>query len=141
MATQTGKFVVFGYTGTDGIAPTGLTGKMLFQSHDFEHKADEEQIKSATGDLVTRIFYNPCRTATLEVIPSDATNVAGAIASKTALLALARTKLEITACTDAPELVNSTWFVTSAKASGSNTGAHKVTLTLEQHTNITADPA
>lgn len=141
MATQTGKFVVFGYTGTDGIAATGLTGTMLFQSHDFEHAHDEEQIKTAAGELATRIFYNTNSKATLEVIPSDASAVSGARTSKATLLALVRTVLNITACADAAELVATNWLVVGAKSSGSNTGAHKVTLSLEKHAGITTTPA
>lgn len=141
MATQTGKFVVFGYTGTDGIAATGLTGTMLLQTHDFEHGHDEEQIKSAAGELVTRIFANTHRKATLEVIPSHATDVAGARTSAATVLALIRTVLNITACADAPELVDTNWLVVGAKKSGSNVGAHKVTLMLENHDGITATPA
>lgn len=141
MAIQTGKYVVFGYTGTDGIAATGLTGNILLQSTDFEHAHDEEQIKSAAGELVTRVFYNTNKKATLEVIASSAVDVAGARTSKTTLLALVRTVLNITACADAPELVDTNWLVVGAKSSGSNTGAHKVTLTLENHDGITATPA
>lgn len=141
MATQSGVKVVFGYTGTDGIAATGLTGTMQLQSHDYEAKSDEQQIMSAAGALATRIFHNPSKAATLEVIPSSATDVAGARTSKATLLALFQTILNITACADAPELVDSHWLVVSAKVSGSNTGAHKVTLTLEQHSGITATPA
>ena len=58
MATQTGSVVVFGFTGTDGIAATGLTGNGIFVEADFEHGHDEEQIRNAAGDLVNRTFYN-----------------------------------------------------------------------------------
>lgn len=141
MATQTNLKVVFSYTGTDGIAAVGLTGNMQLQSHDFESAADEKQIMSAAGDLATRIFHNPHRKATLEVIPSSATDVAGARTSKATLLGLKRTILEITACADAPELIASNWFVVSVKTAGSNVGEHKVTLNLEAHANITASAA
>ena len=141
MATQSGSKVVFGYTGTDGIAATGLTGTMLLQSHDFESASEEKQIMSAAGDLATRIFHNAHLRATLEVIPTSATDVAGARTSKATLLALKRTILSITACADAPELIATNWLVTSAKAAGSNVGEHKVTLSLEAHAGITATPA
>ena len=51
MATQTGAIVNFGFTGTDGISAVGLTGNILLQSTDYEPGHDEEQIKSAAGDL------------------------------------------------------------------------------------------
>jgi hypothetical protein len=141
MATQSGKFVTFGYTGTDGIAATGLTGTMLLQSHDFEHAHDEVQIKSASGDLVTRVLYNESSKATLEVIPSSATDVATARTNKATLIALKDTILNITACADAAELVSTNWLVVGVKVAGSNTGEHKVTLTMEKHAGITTTPA
>lgn len=141
MATQTGVKIVFGYTGTDGIAATGLTGTMLLQSHDFEHSHDEVQIKTAAGELATRVFSNTGKKATLEVIPSSATDVAGARTSKATLLALIRTILNITACADAAELVDTNWLVVGVKTSGSNVGEHKVTLMLENNDGITATPA
>ena len=141
MATQSGTIVVFGYTGTDGITATGLTGKGIFTSHEYAMKSDEQQIQGADGKLTTRIFPEDYKTATIEWIPSDSGSnqtVADARAAKTALLGLRHTILNITACDDAPELVDSNWFVVDVKASGSNTGYHKVTLTLESHDGITA---
>lgn len=140
MATQSGAFVVFGFTGTDGIAATGLTGNILLQSHSFEHTHDEVQIKGATGNLVTRVLYNEGSKATLEVIATGS-SVANARTAKTTLLALKDTIINITACADAPELVLSNWLVVGTSASGSNTDAHKVTLNLEAHAGITSSPA
>jgi hypothetical protein len=141
MATQTGIKVVFGYTGTDGIAATGLTGTMLFQSHDFQAKREKLKLKSAAGNTVTKIRYDEAADATLEVIPSSATDVAGARTSKAALIALDGTILNITACADAPELIHSDWMVEDVKVVGSNEGHHKVTLTLERYSAITASYA
>lgn len=138
MATQTGKFVVFGYTGTDGIAATGLTGTMLFQSHEFNASREKVKLRGATGNTVTKIRYDEMKNATLEVIPSNSTDVAGARTSKATLLALDGTILNITACADAPELVDTNWIVEDVKVVGSNTDAHKVTLVLENHDSITA---
>ena len=141
MATQTGKFVVFGFTGTDGIAATGLTGTMLFQSHEFQAAREKLKLKGATGNTVTKIRFDEMKNATLEVIPSSATDVAGARTSKATLIALDGTILNITACADAPELVDTNWLVEDVKVVGSNTDAHKVTLTLENHDGITASYA
>lgn len=141
MATQTGIKVVFGYTGTDGIAATGLTGTMLFQSHDYEATREKVKLRGASGNTVTKIRHDESKNATLEVIPSSATDVAGARTSKATLLALDGTILNITACADAPELIDTNWMVEGAKATGSNVGEHKVTLTLENHDGITASYA
>ena len=139
-ALQSGIIVNFGYTGTDGIAATGLTGNMLLQSSDFEHGHDEEQIKDATGALATRVFYNIHKKATLEVIPSGS-SVANAVTAESTLMALMRTILNITACASHPELVGTNWLVVAAKSTKSNTAASKVTLSLEQHAGITVTPA
>ena len=138
MATQTGVKVVFGYTGTDGIAATGLTGTMLLQSHDYNASRDKLKLKGASGNTVTKIRSDEMKNATLEVIPSSATDVAGARTSKATLIALDGTILNITACADAPELVDTNWLVEDVKVTGSNEGHHKATLTLENHDGITA---
>jgi len=138
MATQSGVKVVFGYTGTDGIAATGLTGTMLLQSHDYQALREKKKLMGATGNTVTKIRHDESKQVTLEVIPSSATDVAGARTSKATLLALDGTILNITACADAPELIDTNWLVEEVKAVGSNTDAHKVTLTLENHDGITA---
>lgn len=142
MATQTGIKVVFGYTGTDGIAATGLTAKGLFQSHEYAITSpDEVKLKSAIGKVATRIFPEEVETATIEWIPGSATDVAGARTSKADLLALRHTVINITACADAPELVNDNWFVDDVKITGSNVGEHKVTLMLIDNDGITSAPA
>ena len=142
MATQTGVKVVFGYTGTDGIAATGLTANGLFQSHDFNVTTpDEVKLKSSIGKVATRIFPEDVSNATIEWIPGDATDVAGARTNKAELLALRHTILNITACADAPELIKTNWFVDDVKVVGSNADAHKVTLTLVANDGITASPA
>ena len=141
MATQTGVKVNFAFTGTDGIAATGLTGAGLFQSADYEPGSDEKQLMSAAGDLATRVFHNAHKKATIEWIPGSATDVATAITNQTAMVALYHTILNITACASMPELIDSHWFVVGVKTNKSNTDAAKVTLTLEQHAGITAAAA
>ena len=140
MATQTGSTVIFGFTGTDGIAATGLTGNGIFVEADFEHGHDEEQIRSATGDLVNRTFYNLHKKATLTWIPAKDT-LANARTAQTTILALIRTILNITACADKPELIDTNWLVVGVKSTGSNTAASRITLTLENHDGITATPS
>lgn len=140
MATQTGVKVNFGFTGTDGIAATGLTGNGILTSADFEHGHDEVQIKSAAGELATRVFFNTHKKATIEWIPGKDT-VANAITAQTTILALIRTVLSITACASIPELIDTNWLVVGAKVTGSNTDSAKITLSLENHDGITATPA
>lgn len=140
MATQTTQLVNFGFTGTDGIAATGLTGNGLFQSADVSTGHDESQYKNATGDVVTRVFANIHEKATIEWIPAK-DSVANAITAQGTLYALVRTILNITACASFPELVHTNWLVTDIKISKSNTDASKVTLSLERHAGITASAA
>ena len=140
-ATQTGVFVNFGFTGTDGLTEATLTGKGLLQSADYEPGSDEYQLKNAAGALATRVFPEVFKKATLEWIPGSSTNVAGSITSHSALVALYHTIINISACTSMPELVDSHWLVVGMKSSGSNTDAKKITLSLEQYAGITTAPA
>ena len=145
MATQTGVKVNFGFTGTDGIAATGLTMAsnkgMLFQGADYSKTDDEVQLKSAAGALATRIFPNPGEKATLDFIPASDSTVAKAIEAQTAQIALYHTILNITACDSKPELVKTNWFVVGVSSKGSNTDVSKITLELEAHAGITAAAA
>lgn len=136
MGQLKGAAVNFGFTGTDGIAESNLTGKMQLQSADYESTADEEQIRDADGDLVNRTFYNLGFKATLEYIPSGA-DIATAV-TNTALIAVG-TVINITACASLPALVASSWVVVpGGKITGSNTSAKRITLPLEKHAGITA---
>lgn len=136
MATTLGAAVAFGFTGTDGIAATALTGKILLQSVELETTADEEQVRSAVGELVNRTFYNIGDKAALEFIATGATIAAAR--TNTALQAPG-TIISITACADIPALVKTNWIVLpGAKVSGSNTSAKRMTLAIEAHAGITA---
>jgi hypothetical protein len=126
----------FGFTGTDGIAATEFTGKIILQSADHEMTSDEEQIRDATGALVTRNFYNPGDKATLEYIPTGAA-ISNAV-TNTALPAIGAI-INITACASMPSLQKSNWVVVpGGRISGSNTAAKKITLNLEAYSEITA---
>ena len=141
MATQSGVKVIFGYTGTDGIAATGLTGNMLFTGHDFKKSREKKKLASAAGDTVTKIRFDEMQEATLEMIPSSATDVATALTNKATIIALDGTIISITACANAPELINTHWMVEEVTVKGSNADANKITLKLEQHAGITASYA
>ena len=140
MATQTGKLVNFGFTGTDGIAATGLTGNGLFQSADIQTGHDEVQLKDAAGELATRIFANTHEKASIEWIPAK-DSVANAITAQGTIYALIRTILNITTCASFPELVHTNWLVVDIKVTKSNSDASKLTLSLERHAGITTSPA
>lgn len=136
-ATVLGSAVNFGFTGTDGIAEsTILTGKIILQSADYSAGADEEQIRSAVGDVVTRSFYNAHNKATLEYVATGASKSA---AQTNSTIPTPGTILSITACASIPGLVKTNWVVVGEpKVSLSNTTAARVSLNLEAHAGVTA---
>jgi hypothetical protein len=136
MATQLGAAVSFGFTGTDGIAASQLTGKIILQSADLSKAADVEEIRDADGDVVNRTFYNQSQEASLEFIPTGGSM---ATARTNGALLEPGAIVNITACADIPELVATNWIVdTGGRISGSNTGAKRVTLPLKRHAGVTA---
>lgn len=131
--------ISFGFSGTDGIAATPFTGKIILQSAEYSDTADEEQVRDAAGALCNRNFYNPGSKAQLEYIVTGATIAAAR--TNTALQAPG-TIISITACADIPALVKTNWIVVGEpKVSGSNTSGKRVTLNLEAHAGITAAAA
>lgn len=136
MATTIGKPVSFAFSNIEGVSEaTYLTGKIILQSADFEDTADEEQVRSGTGALVSRNFYNLGYKANLEYIPTGST-LAG-VTANVALPAIG-TILNITASPDIPSLIKTNWCVVpGGKIAGSNTSAKKITLPIEAHAGIT----
>jgi len=137
MATQLGKPVSVGFTGTDGIAETTfLTGKIILQSADYENAADKGDVRNAAGEMVSEYFYNQSFKANLEYFATG-TTIAGVTANVT--LPTVPTILNITACADMPALIKTNWvYKGGGKIAGSNTDAKKITLPLEAFTLITA---
>ena len=135
MATILGAAVNFGFTGTDGIASSILTGKIFLQSAEHSKAADEEQIKNGVGDLVTRSFYGLRERATIEFISTGATIT---VARTNSIGQTLGTIVSITACADLPGLVYSYWIVVGSSVNGSNTTAKTVTLNLEKIAAVTA---
>src|ERR1044071_2962791 len=127
----------FGFTGTNGITITGISGTLL-QSADIASHADKDEVRNALGDIVTRSWYDPHTKANLEWTITG-TGIANAIVN-TALAGLTPgTILVITACASMPDLVGTNWEVMDgAKITGSNTTHKKYTVPLEKRAGITA---
>ena len=135
MATQLGRPVSFGFTGSDGISGSLFTGKIILQSADYESASDKEEIRSAAGEIVTETFYNQSKKANLEYIPT-ASSIAGVTANVT--LPSIPTFVAIDTCVDMPVLAGVSWvYKGGGKITKSNTGAAKISLPIEALTNIT----
>src|SRR4051794_613203 len=110
MATINGTPVNFGFTGSNGIAITGITGWLL-QEAEHSKDADVEVVRNGVGDEVIHGWYNQQDKATLSYVITDATNIAGAITNTTAALIVPGTFFVVTACASMPSLVATTWEV------------------------------
>lgn len=136
MPTSNGTAVNFGFTGSNGIAITGVNGT-LFQNLDYSGEADKDEVRSNLGDIVNRNWYDQRLKATLEWVITG-TGLANAITNTAVAALLPGTILAITACASAPDLVATTWEVQRVSIKGSNTNAKRVTLELEKRAGITA---
>lgn len=135
MATINGTPVNFGFTGTGGIAITGLSG-ILLQSAEHSKRADCEEVRNGVGDVVVHGWYNIHDEAQLEWVVTGA-GLADAITNTA--LQTPGTILVITACASMPSLIATTWEVQDgAKISGGNTNAKRITLPLKKYAGITA---
>jgi hypothetical protein len=137
MPVINGTAVNFGFTGTNGIAITGINGTLL-QSAETSAHADKEEVRNAVGDIVNRDWYDQHTKATLEWVITG-TGLANAIVN-TALAGLTPgTIIVITACASMPDLVATTWEVMDgASIKGSNTNAKRYSVPLEKRAGITA---
>jgi hypothetical protein len=136
MATINGTAVVFGYTGSNGIAITGISGTLL-QSTDHSAEADHEDVRDGDGDIVARAWYDQHRKASLEWVVTG-TGLANAITNNALASLVPGTILNITACASDPDLVATSWEVMSARSSHSNTTSAKISVQLEKRAGITA---
>jgi hypothetical protein len=131
-----GAAVNFGFTGTDGIAATALTGKILLQGATYGKTSDEFQVLNSLGVLVTRNFFNPGFKATLDYVITGA-NAATAMTNTD--VPDVGTIIDITACASLPGLDKTNWVVVSEPTvTSSNNGAARVSLSLESHASVTA---
>jgi hypothetical protein len=130
-----GTAVNFGFTGTNGITITGISGTLL-QSAEHESMADVEITRDGLGAEVCNAFYNPHENAKLEWVVTGS-GLAAAI-TNSALIA-AGTFFVITACASMPSLIASTWQALSGcKLSGTNVNSKKLSVSLKKCPNITA---
>lgn len=136
MSTSNGTAVNFGFTGTNGIAITGLNGTLL-QSADYSAEADKDEVRSGLGDIVNRNWYDQHLKATLEWVITG-TGLANALTNTAVAGMLPGTIIVITACASEPDLVATNWEVMRSSIKGSNTNAKRVTLELEKRAGITA---
>jgi hypothetical protein len=132
-----GTPVNFGFTGTNGITITGLSGTLL-QSADLSTEADVEEVRAGQGDKVSRNWYDQHLKATLEWVITG-TGIANAIVN-TAIAGVAPgTLIVISACLSVPDLVGTNWEVMSgASIKGGNTNNKRVSVSLEKRAGITA---
>jgi hypothetical protein len=136
MATVNGTAVNFGYTGSNGIAITGVSGTLL-QSAEHSKEADVEMARNGVGDGVARGWYDQRDTATLEWIVTGS-SLSNAI-TNTSLSAVAPgTIIVITACASDTDLVATNWEVQSSKVVGSNTTFKKIVCVVNKRSGITA---
>jgi len=137
MATINGTAVNFGFTGSNGIAITGISGTLL-QSAEQSKAADVESARNGAGDIVTRGHYDVHDEAQLEWVITG-TGLANAI-TNTSLSSLAPgTIIVISACASMPDLVATSWEVQSGvKIVGGNTNFKKLSVTIHKRSGITA---
>lgn len=136
MATSNGTAVNFGFTGTNGITITGISGT-LFQNLDYSGEADKDEVRSGVGDIVNRNWYDQRLKATLEWVITG-TGLGNAITNTAVAGLLPGTILAISAAASAPDLVATSWEVQRVSIKGSNTNAKRITIELEKRAGITA---
>ncbi len=137
MATINGTAVNFGFTGTNGIAITGISGTLL-QSAEHSKMADKEETRSGIGDIITRGWHDQHDAATLEWVITG-TGLADAITNTSLTGLVPGTIIVITACASMPSLVATTWEVQSgAKIVGSNVNSKRISVPIEKRAGITA---
>ena len=136
MPTINGTAVNFGFTGTNGIVITGISGTLL-QSADYSAEADKDEVRSGQGDIVNRSWYDQHIKATLEWVITG-TGLAAAITNTAVAAMLPGAILVITACASEPDLIATNWEVIRSSIKGSNTNSKRVTLEIEKRAGITA---
>lgn len=130
-----GTAINFGFTGTNGITITGISGTLL-QSAEHEAMSDCEVTKDGIGAEVCHGWHNYQDHAKLEWVVTGS-GLAAAI-TNTALIAPG-TFVVITACASMPSLVGTTWECQSGcKISGTNVNSKKISVTLKKVAGITA---
>lgn len=136
MAVINGTAINFGFTGSNGIAITGLSGTLL-QSLDHSKGADVESVRNGLGDIVSRGWYDLHDEATIEWVITG-TGLANAITNTTLSSLTPGAFIVVTACASDPDVV-ATWEVQSgAKITGSNTNAKRISVPVHKRAGVTA---
>lgn len=137
MASINGTPVNFGFTGTNGITITGISGTLL-QSATHTKTADCEVTRDGDGDEVAHAWHNQAEEAEL-VWVSTGTTIADAITNTGASLVAPGAQFQITACASLPNLVATTWEAQSGpRVSKSNTTSASATVPIRKLAGITS---
>ncbi len=135
-ATVNGTPVNFGFTGTNGFTPTGLSGTLL-QNAEITNEGDCEVTRDGNGAEVTHGWYNFHLGSTLEWVVTG-TSLAAAITNSSISSLTPGAFVSISACTSMPQLVGNWEVQAQAKVSGSNTTSKKISVPLKLFGGITA---
>jgi hypothetical protein len=137
MPTINGTAVVFGFTGTNGMTITGISG-LLTQQADHTLAADREEIRGGQGDHVAHSFYDQHQKGTLEFVVTG-TGLGNAITNLTVKTILPPgTIIAVSACASDPDLIQTNWEVQEATVRHSNVGSARISLSVESRAGITA---
>ena len=136
MSTINGTAVNFGFTGTNGIAITGLSG-ILLQSSDTSAEAERSEVANGVGDHVTHAFFDQHLKASLEWTVTG-TSISNAVTNTTLASLLPGAFIVVTACASNPDLI-ATWEVQSgATIKKTNKDSARISVSIEKRANITA---
>lgn len=132
MAAIKGTAINFAPTSGVGVSFTNI-GTLIVQNYSRNAEAEMDQTRDASGDTVALAFYDVSATAQFEYIPKG-TGLADAI-TQTKIPA----KGDIGTITSSSDsgFAGTTWVVMGATLNGSNTGAVRVTVSLQKWAGIT----
>ena len=136
MATINGTAVNFGFTGTNGITITGISGTLL-QSADVSAESERTEVANGTGDHVTHAFFDPHFKATLEWTVTG-TSLSNAVVNTALASLLPGAFIVISACASNPDLVATGEVQSGATTKKTNKDSARLSVSIEKRTNITA---
>jgi hypothetical protein len=130
--------VNFGYTGTNGIVITEMSGKLLLQSSDLAKIADLETVRGGQGDHVFHGWYDIHDEASIEAVITDVASTAAAIVNTTLAAAKPGDFINITTCQSHPGLVGKWEVQSNAKITKTNTTCAKISIPIHLRAGIQA---
>lgn len=138
MSQSNGTAVNFGFTGTNGLTCSAING--ILQTTDHSVEADKDEVRSGTGDIVNRNWFDQHNKGNLEFVITGATNsLAAALAATTLANLSPGVIISITACASDPDLVATNWEVQSgATIRKANNNAARLIVPVEKRAGITA---